>query len=93
MHLNAIEKLTKQFADNFNLPTSKEKKGWKCKASHKEEILKNGVLLIVLNNEEVKDATSLSIEDEDEMVVVVEMTFKSLKIDKWCTECVHIQFY
>jgi hypothetical protein len=44
--------------------------------------LKNGVLLIVLNNEEVKDATSLSIEDEDEMVVVVEMTFKSLKIDK-----------
>jgi hypothetical protein len=27
MHLNAIEKLTKQFADNFNLRTSKEKKG------------------------------------------------------------------
>ncbi len=26
-HLNVIEKLTKQFADNFNLLTSKEKKG------------------------------------------------------------------
>ncbi len=93
MHLNAIEELTKQFADNFNFFTSKEKKGWKCKTSPKEKILKNGVLLIVLNSEEVKDTTSLSIEDEDEMVVVVERTSKSLKIDERCIECVHIQFY
>jgi hypothetical protein len=32
--------------------------------------LKNGVLLIVLNDEETRDATSLREEDKDEMLVV-----------------------
>jgi hypothetical protein len=39
---------------------------------HKEKILKNGVLLIVLSNEEVKDATFLSKEDRDKMLVIIE---------------------
>jgi hypothetical protein len=39
-----MEELTKQFGNNFNLPTSKEKKGWKCNTPHKEKILKNGTL-------------------------------------------------
>jgi len=44
----------------LSLPASKEKKGRKCKALHKEEILKNGVLLIVLSDNKAKDATSFS---------------------------------
>jgi hypothetical protein len=36
-----------------------------------EEILKNCVLLIVLSNEEAKDATSLKEEDKDEMPFVI----------------------
>jgi hypothetical protein len=41
--------------------------------------LKNGVLLIILKDEEVEDVTSLSIEDEDEMPIVIERTSKSFK--------------
>jgi hypothetical protein len=37
---------------------------------NKEEILKNGLLLIVLSDKEVHDATSLSEEDKDEMLIV-----------------------
>ncbi len=37
-HLSAMEKLTKQFANNFSLPTTKEKKGQKCNALHQKEI-------------------------------------------------------
>jgi hypothetical protein len=44
--------------------------GKKCKAPHNEKIFNNGVLLIVLNDEEVEDATSLNEEYEDEMLVV-----------------------
>jgi len=36
-HSNPIEDLTKQFANNFNLFPSKEKKGWKCKTMHEEK--------------------------------------------------------
>jgi len=57
-----------QFANNFSLPTSKKKNGRKCKALHKEEISKNGILLIVLSDEEAKDVTSLSKENEDNIV-------------------------
>jgi hypothetical protein len=39
-HLNIIDELTEQFVDNFNILASKEKKGRKCKALHKEVILK-----------------------------------------------------
>jgi hypothetical protein len=70
-HSNAIEDLMKQFVDNFNLIASKEeKKCWKCKAPHKEEILTNGVLLIVFSNEETKDAISFSEKYEDKMPIV-----------------------
>jgi hypothetical protein len=66
--LNIIKELIEQFVDNFNLPASIKKKGQKCKALHKEEISKNGVLLIVLSDEEAKDVTSLSKEDKDKIV-------------------------
>ncbi len=69
-HSSTIEELTKQFANNFNLPASKKKKGQKCKSLNKEEIMKNGILLIVLSDKEVEDATSLCEEDKDEMLIV-----------------------
>ncbi len=68
--LSIIEELTKKIVNNFNLFASKKKNGRKCKTPHKEEILKNGVLLIILSDEEAKDATSLNKEDKDEMRVV-----------------------
>jgi hypothetical protein len=71
--------LMEQFADSFNLLTSKEKKGWKCKALHKEEILKNSVFLIVLSNKETKDATSFSEEDKDKMPVVTKRDIQEFK--------------
>jgi hypothetical protein len=54
---NELEKLKENFGCNFNFLAYKEKKVQKCKAPHKEEILKNGVLLIILNNEEAEDAS------------------------------------
>jgi hypothetical protein len=71
-HLSAIEELTKYFTDNFNLHPSKEKKSRKCNASHQKEILKIGTLLIILNDDETKDATSLNKEDKDKMLVMIE---------------------
>jgi hypothetical protein len=41
--------------------------------------LKNGVLLIVLSDEETKDATSFSEKGKDEMLVVVEKDIKEFK--------------
>ncbi len=55
--------------------------------------MKNGVLLIILNDDEVEDATSLSEEDKDKMLVMIEMDIQELKINEQCTECVHIQLY
>ncbi len=81
-HSSVIKELMKQFANNFSLLVSKKKKGWKCKAPHKEEILKNGVLLIFLNNKEAKDATSLREEDKDEMLVITERDIQEFK-DTW----------
>jgi hypothetical protein len=60
---------------------------------HKEEILKNGVILIVLNNDEIEDATSLSEEDNTEMLVMTKRDIQALKIDEQCIKCVHIQLY
>lgn len=78
-HLNAIKNLTEQFVNNFNLFPSKEKKGWKCKTTHKEKILTNGVLLIVLSNKEVEDATSSSEENKYEMVVMIKRDIQEFK--------------
>jgi hypothetical protein len=47
-----------------------KKKNQKCKTMHKEEMLRNGVFLIILNDEEIEDATSFNEEDKDEMLVV-----------------------
>jgi hypothetical protein len=69
-HSSSIENLMEQFVDNFTFLVSKEKKGWKCKAPHKEEILTNDVLLILLSNEETKGVISFSEEDKDKMPIM-----------------------
>jgi peroxiredoxin len=74
-----IKDLTKQFANNFNLLHSKEKKGHKYNATHKEETMTNGVVLNVLSNEETKDATSFSEEDEEEILIVTERDIHEFK--------------
>ncbi len=78
-HSNVMEELMEQFANNFNLHASKEKKNHKCNTSHQKKILKNGALLIVLNDDETKDATSLSEKNKDEMLVVTKRDIKELK--------------
>lgn len=47
--MTAFKDLTKQFVNNFSLH-SKERKGHKYNAAHKEEIMTNGVILNVLSN-------------------------------------------
>jgi hypothetical protein len=81
-HLGAMKNLMEQFANNFNYPTFEEKMGQKRKALHKEDILKKGVLLIVLTNEEEKDATSFCEEDEDEMPIVTKRDIQEFKDTK-----------
>jgi hypothetical protein len=51
----------------------------KCKTPHEEEILKNDVLLIVLSDEEAKDATSFSEKDEDDMPIVTKRGIQEYK--------------
>ncbi len=50
-----------------------------CKTPHKEEILKKGVLLIVLSDKETKDATSFCEKDEDEMPIVKKKDIQEFK--------------
>jgi len=57
----------------------KRKTGWKCKAPHKEEILTNGELLIILSNEETKDVTSFNEKDEDKMPIVTKRDIQEFK--------------
>ncbi len=71
-HLNVIDDLTNQFANNFSLLTSKEKNGEKCTTTHKEKIMTNGIVLIVLNNKGMEDVTSYTEEKEDEMPIMTE---------------------
>jgi hypothetical protein len=46
---------------------------------HKEEILKNGVFLIVSSDKEAKDATSFCEEDKDKMPIVIEKDIQEFK--------------
>jgi hypothetical protein len=39
---------------------------------HREEIMTNGVILNVLGNEEIEEATSFSEEDEEEIPIVID---------------------
>jgi hypothetical protein len=45
----------------------------------KEEILTNGVLLIILSNKKMEDATSFSEENKDKMPVVIEKDMQEFK--------------
>jgi len=68
--LNVIDDLMEKFAKKINLFISKDKKGRKCKVVHKEEIMTNGVVLIVLSDKGTKDATFCNEKEEDEMPIV-----------------------
>jgi hypothetical protein len=74
-----IEDLIEQFANNFNLLHSKEKKGWKYNAMHKEKTMTNGVILNILSDKEPKDAKSYSEKDEEEILVVTERNVQEFK--------------
>ncbi len=63
MHSSTIDDSMEQLANNFNLFISKEKNGRKCKAAHKEEIMRNGVVLIILSDKGIEDATSCNEEE------------------------------
>lgn len=75
----AIEDLTKQFTNNFNLLHFKERKCRKYNAMHNEETMTNGVVLNVLNDEEIEDAKSFSEEDEKEILIVTERDIQEFK--------------
>jgi hypothetical protein len=62
--------LTKQFANNFTLLASKEKNGQKCTTMHKEKIMTNSVVLIILSDKGIEDVTSYSEEEENEMPIM-----------------------
>jgi hypothetical protein len=55
--------------------------------------LENGVILIILNDDETEDATSLSEENKDEMLVMIERDIQESKKNERFAECVHIQLY
>lgn len=75
----AIKDLMKQFANNFNLFHSKERKGWKYNVAHKEETMTNGVVLNVLGDEEIEDARSFSEKDEEKILVMIERDIQEFK--------------
>ncbi len=74
-----IEDLTEQFANNFNLLHSKERKGWKYNATCKEETMTNGVILNVLSDEETEDANSFNEKDEKEILVMIDKDIQEFK--------------
>jgi hypothetical protein len=47
-----------------------EKNGEKCTSIHKEKIMTNGVVLIVLGDKGIEYVTSYSEEEEDEMPIM-----------------------
>jgi hypothetical protein len=71
-HLSVIEYLIEQFIDNFS-NVSKEKKVTKSKTMEKDELLINGMVLIVLSNKfKTKDGLACNEKDEYEMAIVVD---------------------
>lgn len=78
-HLNAIDDLTKQFANNFSLLASKEESGKKWKATNKEKIMTNCVGLIILSDKGIEDVTSCSEKEEDEMPIMIERDIQEFK--------------
>ncbi len=75
----AIENLMKQFVDNFSIFHSKERKGHKYNAVHKEKTMTNGVILNVLSGEETENAISFNEEDEEKILVVIEKDIQEFK--------------
>jgi len=68
-----------QFVDNFNLLHSKERNGWKYNATHKEKTMTIGVILNILSYEEIKNETSFSEENEEEIPIVTKRDIHELK--------------
>jgi hypothetical protein len=57
----------------------KEKNGTKCTTTHKEKIMTDGVVLIVLNDKGIEDVTSYSEEEEDKMPIMIERDIQKFK--------------
>lgn len=75
--MTVIEDMMKQFANNFSLLHSKENKGQKYNATHKQKTMTNGVDLNDLSIKETEDAKSFSEEDKEEIIVMTKRTFKN----------------
>jgi hypothetical protein len=79
-HLNVIKHFIEQFANNFSLNVSKEKKVLIPKKMVKGELLTNGVVLIFLTDEfEIKDGPTCSEKDEYEMVIMTDCDIQEFK--------------
>ncbi len=78
-HSSTMDDLMEQLANNFNLLISREKKGRKCKTTHKEEIMTNDIVLIVLSDKGIEDATSCNEEEEDEMTIMTKRDIQEFK--------------
>ncbi len=76
--IQVISDMMEQFANNFSL-ISKEKKGRKCKTMHKEEIMTNDVVLIVLSNKGIEDATPCNEEEDDKMRIMKKKDIQEFK--------------
>jgi hypothetical protein len=57
----------------------KRENGKKCTTTHKEKIMTNGVVLIVLNDKGIEDVTSYSEEEEDKMPIMTNMDIQKFK--------------
>jgi len=79
-HLSVVGHLIKQFANNFNLHVSKEKKIAKSRIMEKDELFTNDVVLIVLNDEfETDDGLACNEENEYEMPIVTNYDIQEFK--------------
>ncbi len=79
-HSNAIKHLIEQFTNNFSLNVFKKKKVPKSKIMEKDELLIDGVVLIVLSDEfEIEDLPTSSEEDEYEMAIVTDCDIQEFK--------------
>jgi len=72
--------LIEQFTNNFSLNVFKKKKVPKSKIMEKDELLIDGVVLIVLSDEfEIEDVATSNEEDEYEMAIVTDCDIQEFK--------------
>jgi uncharacterized ubiquitin-like protein YukD len=76
-HSNGIKHLIEQFANKFSFNVYK---GCEIKIMEKDELLANGVVLIILSDEfETKNGLACSEKDEYEMAIVIDHDIQKFK--------------